>query len=80
MQPGIEAAGVPRLKTQSPSTLGWRLRVEPRHTCRFETTFMLVTQFGLTDSRRYRGCIRPLSYVDAHALPAFAAFRDGLAI
>ena len=31
-----EATVVLRIKTQSPSTLGWRLRVEPRHTGRFE--------------------------------------------
>jgi hypothetical protein len=54
IQHGIEAAGVPSLKTQSPSTLRWRLRVEIRQTCRFETTFMLGTPFGLMDSRRYR--------------------------
>jgi hypothetical protein len=34
----LEATDVPGLKTQSPSTLVWRLRVEPRHTRPFETT------------------------------------------
>jgi hypothetical protein len=28
----IEAVGLPDLETQSPSTLGWRLRVERRNT------------------------------------------------
>jgi hypothetical protein len=57
-------------KTQSPSTLGWRLRVEVRHTCRFETTFTLSTRFGLIASRRYRSGRTPSSrYVDAHTRP-----------
>jgi hypothetical protein len=34
--------------------LGWRLRVEPTQTRRFETTVTLGTPFGLMDSRRYR--------------------------
>jgi hypothetical protein len=37
----IGAAGVFGPKTQSPSTLRWRLRVEVRHTCCFETTVTL---------------------------------------
>jgi hypothetical protein len=50
----IEAAGVLSLKTQSPSTLRWRLRVEVRHTRRSERTVGLDTPLGLMDSRRYR--------------------------
>jgi hypothetical protein len=34
----IGAAGLLGLKTQSPSTLRWRLRVEVRKTCRFDKT------------------------------------------
>jgi hypothetical protein len=49
-----EAAGVPSLKTQSPSTLGWRLRIDLRHICRFEKTIRFGTPLGLMDSRRYR--------------------------
>ena len=52
--PGIEAAGALSPKTQSPSTLGWRLRVEVRHTRRSETTVGSDTPLGLMDSRRYR--------------------------
>jgi hypothetical protein len=51
----IEAAGVFSRKTQSPSTLDWRLRVEVRYSCRFETTVGWATPLGLMDSRRYRG-------------------------
>ena len=51
---GNEGAGVLSLKTQSPSTLRWRLGVEVRRTCRFETTVRLGTPVGLMDSRRYR--------------------------
>jgi hypothetical protein len=62
---GNEVAGVLSLKTQSPSTLGWRLRVELRHICRFEKT----VRFGIPpvpmDSRRYRDCSH-LPYVDAY--------------
>jgi hypothetical protein len=54
-------------KSQSPSTLGWRLGVEVRHTRRFEIAFTLGTRFGLMDSRRYRRGRTPSShYVDAH--------------
>ena len=31
----LEGTGVPRLNTQSPSKLGWRLRVEVRMICSF---------------------------------------------
>jgi hypothetical protein len=40
------------LKTQSPSTLRWRLRVEVRHTCSFDAPL------GLMDIRRYRSAVR----------------------
>jgi hypothetical protein len=43
-----------RLKTQSPSPLEWRLRVEVGHACRFETTVKSGTPLSLMDSRRYR--------------------------
>jgi hypothetical protein len=33
----IEAVAVTRLNAQSPSKLGWRLRIEPGDTRRFET-------------------------------------------
>ena len=46
---GIEAAGVLSLKTQSPSTLRWRLRVEVGHTRRSETTIGLNIPLGLMD-------------------------------
>jgi hypothetical protein len=49
-----EAAGVPSFKAQSPSTLGWRLRVEARHTFSFESAVRSGTQLRLMDSRRYR--------------------------
>jgi hypothetical protein len=49
---GIEAAGVPRSKSQSPSTLQWRLGVELWRTCRFETTATSATRADLMDSRR----------------------------
>ena len=38
---GIEAQVHLASKLQSPSTLGWRLRVEVSHTYRFETTVTL---------------------------------------
>ena len=41
-------------KTQSPSTLGWRLRVLVRHIGRVDTTVRPGTPISLTDSRRYR--------------------------
>ena len=46
------------LKTQSPSTLRWRLRVEVRHTCSFETTVKSDAPLGLIDGRRYRSAVR----------------------
>ena len=54
----IEAAGVLSLKTQSPSTVRWRLGVEVRHTWRFAITVTSGTSLGLMDSRRYRGGAR----------------------
>jgi hypothetical protein len=55
----IEAIDVPRLNAQSPSELGWRLRVELRHARRFETTVTLGIPFGPMDSRRYRVLLAP---------------------
>ena len=52
------------LKTQSPSTLRWRLHGQVRQIRRFETTVKSATQIGLMDSRRYRRCLSP--YLDAH--------------
>jgi hypothetical protein len=51
----LEAAGAPNLKTQSPLTLGWRLRVEIWYTCSFVTMMDLSTPADIVDSRRYRG-------------------------
>jgi hypothetical protein len=45
----IEAARVFSIKTQSPSTLEWRLGVEVRRTCRFEITARLGTPADLMD-------------------------------
>jgi hypothetical protein len=45
------------LKTQSPSTLRWRLRVEVGRTCRFDATVKSGIPLSLMDSRRYRGRI-----------------------
>ena len=45
---------------QSPSELRWRLRVEVRHTCRFENIIDSRTPLDLIDSRRYRGLVRSL--------------------
>ena len=57
---GNEAAGVFGLETQSPLTLRWRLRVEVRHTSRFETKVKSGTPLGLMDSRRYREALWPI--------------------
>jgi hypothetical protein len=50
----IEAASVVSLKAQSPSTLGWRLRVELRKICRSVEMIDWGAPYGLMDSRRYR--------------------------
>jgi hypothetical protein len=50
------------LNAQSPAKLGWRLRVEPTYTRRFEKTVTLGTPFGLMDSRRYRVRFAPLNH------------------
>jgi hypothetical protein len=52
------------LKTQSPSTLRWRLHGQVSQIRRFETTVKSDTQIGLVDSRRYRRYVAP--YLDAH--------------
>jgi hypothetical protein len=52
-----------RLKTQSPSTLRWRLRGQVSHIRRFEKTVKSATQIGLMDGRQYRGRLSP--YLDA---------------
>jgi hypothetical protein len=43
-------------KTQSTSTLRWRLRAELRHICRFEKTVRFGIPSVPMDSRRYRVC------------------------
>jgi CubicO group peptidase (beta-lactamase class C family) len=57
-----------RLKTQSPSTLRWRLRGQASHICRFERTVKSGTQIGFMDGRRYRDCegkqLLPSAWID----------------
>jgi hypothetical protein len=68
--PGIEAAGALSPKTQSPSTLGWRLRVEVRHTRRSETKVGLDTPLGPHgQSPLPEGWIRYARYVHVHGQP-----------
>jgi hypothetical protein len=50
----LEATDVPRLNAQSPSKLGWRLRVKSRHICGFDSLMDLKHTISLMDSRRYR--------------------------
>jgi hypothetical protein len=45
----------PYLNAQSPSTLRWRLHVEPMNILRFEKVVGWNTPSFLLDSRRYRG-------------------------
>jgi hypothetical protein len=56
----IEAAGISSLKTQSPSTFRWRLRVEVRHSCRFETSVTFGHTGGPHGQSPLPGLIAPL--------------------
>ena len=58
----FEATGVPRLNAQSPSKLGWRLRVEARMICCFGSTLdnpYLWTSWIRQPPDRYRATACP---------------------
>jgi hypothetical protein len=63
------------LKTQSPSTLEWRLSVKVSHVCRFERTVTLAQTNRLHGQSPLPERGRVTSYVDAHGRLPYASPR-----
>ena len=68
--------GAPSLKTQSPSTLGWRLRVEVRQTRSFVTVMDLTHAISHHGSGHGRGHGRTATEVLVSQVDAYGRLPD----